>query len=89
MGSNVERPKIGAMHLHYPTITFMYDTRQKPSGSPRSDRGKAGTAASAGWILVLLTVSLLVAWAELREDPRTGSVIPEESACFHPSFCVG
>ena len=67
----------------------MYDTYKERSESTGSGRGGTGVAVSAGWLFVVLAISILVAWAELSDDQGTQSVIPEESACLHPRVCVG
>ena len=67
----------------------MYDKRKKQAITGQSGRARVRAAASAGWIIMLLAISLLVAWVELGEDSRDQGVFPVESACLHPRVCVG
>ena len=66
----------------------MYDMQIKRSGTIRSRSGRAGLVASARWVLVILAISALVAWAELRVDEGGQRVIPVESACVHLQVCI-
>ncbi len=67
----------------------MYDMSIERSSSTRFRSGRTGVAASVGWALMVLAISVLVAWAELRADPGAQSIVPEESACLHPRVCIG